>query len=108
MSRLDLHRLGEERSIAMHRAIADRLESEPAILLSARARVEDWLATGDVHREYAEAWRVVLEGTLAQVVAFLVNPGEDARALRQVTPFAGALDARTRWRIREEVARSFG
>jgi hypothetical protein len=32
-------------------------------------------------------------------VAALVDPGERARALRQCSPFAGALDAGERWRI---------
>jgi hypothetical protein len=32
-----------------------------------------------------------------------VDESEEARALRQVTPFAGAIDPRTRWRIWREV-----
>jgi hypothetical protein len=33
----------------------------------------------------------------------LVDPSERGRALRQCTPFAGALDPRTRWRLWAQV-----
>jgi hypothetical protein len=56
MPPVDLHRLGEERSIAMHRAIAEKIASEPALLEAARARVRSWLQTGAVHATYARAW----------------------------------------------------
>jgi hypothetical protein len=33
----------------------------------------------------------------------LLDEGEHARALRQSSPFAGAIDRRTRWRMHAEV-----
>ena len=106
MARIDLHRLGEERSIAMHRVIAERLELDPSILVAARVRVNDWLRTGSVHRTYADAWRVILEDTPERIAARLVDRGEEANALRQVSPFAGVLDARTRWKIHRDTGRA--
>ncbi|HEX3594944.1 MAG TPA: hypothetical protein VHU80_07580 [Polyangiaceae bacterium] len=105
---LDLHRLGEERSIAMHRAIAEKLESDPSILRAARARVKSWLDTDSVHPSYARAWDSILSEPTERIAATLVDEGEPARALRQVSPFAGALSARERWRIRREVAARMG
>lgn len=105
---INLHRLAEERSIAMHAAIAERLAVEPGHLDRARARVHGWLADGSVARAYVEAWATILGGELAAIAAALVDPSEDARALRQVTPFAGALEPRTRWRIRREVRERLG
>ena len=103
---MDLHRLGEARSLAMHRAIAARLPSEPRLLAMAKARVHDWLRSRQVHPEYAQAWAKLLDQPIESVAIALTTDDESGRALRQVSPFAGALDARTRWQIRREVARA--
>jgi hypothetical protein len=100
---VNAHRLAEERSLALHRAIADKLASDPEILESARRRVRSWLDSGDVAPYYAQAWIEVLSGSLAEIREFLSEETERARSLRQVTPFAGAIDPRTRWRIWREV-----
>ena len=47
----------------------------------------------------AEAWREVLSRSVGEVAGFLEDPGDRARQLRQASPFAGFLDARTRWSI---------
>lgn len=100
---MDAHRLAEERSLAYHRAIADRLSADPSLLKRARTRVRRWLDTGEVASRWAQKWEAVLSRSVDDVRAFLVDEGEEARALRQVTPFAGAIDPRTRWRIWREV-----
>jgi hypothetical protein len=100
---VDAHRLAEERSLAFHRAVAEKLVSAPETLERARARVRSWLSTGDVAPYYASAWDEVLSRPLSEIQAFLSEDSERARALRQVTPFAGAIDPRARWRIWREV-----
>lgn len=92
----------------MHRAIAERLVREPEIVDAARARVERWLRSGSVNVEYAVAWQTVLRGSTEAIVSVLTDRGERACALRQVSPFAGALDARERWRIRRRVREQLG
>ncbi len=93
------HALAEERSLALHRAVAERLRADPSLIERARRRVEDWLRDGTVARSYAEAWREVLAGPVDDVAGFLEDTGDRARQLRQASPFAGFLDARTRWSI---------
>jgi hypothetical protein len=93
------HALAEERSLELHRAVAERLRADPSLIERARRRVEDWLRDGSVARPYAEAWREVLAGPVEDVAGFLEDPGDRARQLRQASPFAGFLDARTRWAI---------
>ncbi len=104
---VDPHRLAEARSLAAHRLIAERIAGEPAILGMARERVAGWIADGSVARAYAEAWREILASDIASIQRVLVDDSEQARALRQCTPFAGAIDPRTRWqiwaRVREEL-----
>ena len=59
---------------------------------------------GAIHVEYAEAWDRLLSAPLDQLCEALVDPGARSRALRQVSPFAGVLSARERWRILQSVA----
>ncbi len=98
-----LHRLAEERSIAFHRAVAQRLREDPSLLQGARERIVAWKASGTLAEPYALAWTKLLEGSLESLLAFLVDEGEEARTLRQVTPFAGVIDPRARWQIWREV-----
>ncbi|MBI4950621.1 MAG: hypothetical protein HY908_01175 [Myxococcales bacterium] len=103
------HELAEERSLAFHRAVADKLRAgaEGARLCArARERVASWRGSPLVAAPYVEAWQAWLARDLDELCLLLVDPGEHARALRQVSPFAGALDARERWRIWRSVGAS--
>jgi hypothetical protein len=97
------HDLARERSRALHRAVAERLRADPALVDAARERVMGWLREGSVARTYAEAWRALLEGPRAVLLAALEERSERMHDLRQVSPFAGVLDPRARWRIHREV-----
>lgn len=87
----------------MHRAIADRLRADPALIEHARRRVAAWRASGEVHVEYVDAWARLLLLPVDEICAQLVDPGEHARSLRQVSPFAGVLSPRERWSILQGV-----
>ncbi len=104
---MDPHRLSEERSVAYHRVIADRLQHQPEILENARRRVAAWLASGESERFYVRKWAEILAGDPASVAAFLVERSELADELRQSTPFAGALKPEERWRIWRETREFF-
>ncbi len=99
---MDAHRLGEERSLAYHRAIAGRLGRQPEVLDNARRRVEGWLRAGEEAPFYARRWAEVLDQEIPQIEAFLVERSELADELRQSSPFAGALPPRERWRLWRE------
>lgn len=105
---MDLHELAEERSLAIHRVVADRLREDPGLIAGARSRAAGWLADGSVHRVYAEAWHKLLCGPIERLLEVLTDRGETARALRQCSPFAGIVDPRTRWRIWRDVRAEFG
>ena len=102
MDRDDRHELAEARSLALHRVVAERLRRDPAVLARAKARVDDWLRRGQPHVEYARAWQSLLSGSMDELVALLVDGSERARALRQVTPFAGVVNPRERWALWRE------
>jgi hypothetical protein len=93
------HRVAEERSLALHRGVARKLQERPDLLEAARERVRGWLQSGSVSRFWAEAWLETLSAPLDEVIARITDPSEHARALRQSSPFAGVLEPRERWEI---------
>lgn len=97
------HALAEARSLAFHQAVAARLAVDPEVLTRARDRVARWQVDGSVAAIYVEGWASLLTGDAYSVAAAICDSGERVDALRQVTPFAGALDPRERWRIWREV-----
>jgi len=104
---MDAHRLAEERSVAYHRAIAERLGHRGEILENARQRVATWLGEEDRAPFYARKWAEVLSGDARSIAAFLVERSDLASELRQSSPFAGALEPQERWRIWRETRERF-
>ena len=104
---MDPHRLAEERSVAYHRVIAERLLQQPEVLEMARRRVQSWLSTSSSPRFYAQKWAEVLQRDPSSIAAFLVERSELADELRQSTPFAGALTPQERWKILRETRERF-
>lgn len=96
------HRRNEDRSLRLHRAVAEKLRRDPAVLAKARTRVRSWQADGSVHSRYADAWDRVLSLSPEEIFERLVDPGERMCALRQSSPFAGALTPQERWQILRE------
>jgi len=88
-----------ERSLALHHEVAERLRRDPELLEAALERVERWLTEGSVHEVWAEAWRSILDAGLEAVIEVLTDTAPEAHDLRQVSPFTGILDPRTRWAI---------
>jgi hypothetical protein len=105
---VDAHRLAEERSIALHAAIAECIVADDTIVPRARARVEGWLRDGPVHPEYARQWLQILDLPTGAMIRALVDPSDRARALRQVTPFSFVIPARERWAIWRAVRERVG
>lgn len=94
------HLLIEERSIVLHRTIAQRIKENPALLDVARQNLRRW-ALQDGERSYWEEWEKLIEGPLGELLAFMVSPADKARWLRQSSPFCGILSPRERWKIYE-------
>ncbi len=99
---MDPHRLAEQRSLAYHRVVAERVVQEPLLLERARAKLAAWQAEGRAPF-YANAWSQVLSSPVDSIARLITSDTEEARALRQATPFAGVLDPRERWRVWREV-----
>ena len=90
---------GEQKSFALHRRVASRVQADPSALQLVRQRLE-WLRSKNPAggRYYAE-WDRLLSGPLDDLLEMLVNPSERACALRQESPFVDLVDQRERARI---------
>jgi hypothetical protein len=83
----------------MHRLVAAKLADQPALVDAARARIESWQQSGALPEIYLRGWERWLGLPPTELAEALVDPSEEARALRQNSPFAGALSPRERWDI---------
>jgi excisionase family DNA binding protein len=90
----------EERSLRLHQALLAHLLTEPdAVIAKARDNLNRWTA---MHRpdgmttRYLEEWKRVLNDGLDAIVDVVISPSQEARELRQNSPFAGVLPDETR------------
>ncbi len=96
------HERIDQRSIALHRAIAEKIEADPKLLDIARDNLQRWAPAAARSRPYADAWREILDRPLPELLHLLTEDSERMRALRQATPFAGVLSPAERWAIYDE------
>lgn len=96
------HERIDQRSIALHAAIAKRLESNPERWQIVRENLKKHLDEGGASRPYAVAWEALLALPWPELRELLVEDSERMRAMRQCSPFAGVLDNPERSAIFEE------
>jgi hypothetical protein len=85
------HSRVDERSLAMHRAVAGKLLANPALLNKARETLRRWQDSDGSPTLALAEWEQILRGTAYQVADFLADQSERAIRLRQSSPFAGFL-----------------
>jgi hypothetical protein len=93
------HGTAERRSRAYHSVVADRLDER--MVEDACERLEQLVAGGHIREAYAERWRTLLAAPAAEVARAISADSQDARDLRQNSPFAGVLNEQERRRIIE-------
>jgi hypothetical protein len=87
----------ERRSLHLHRAIAERLRSEPdRTVRLARANLRRMGAGASKGSQPLREWSVLLDRPVEALAEVLRDPSPWARELRHVTPFAGVLTAKER------------
>ena len=91
------HRRAELRSLAYHRAVANRLDH--LLVEDARRRLHTWRLDGKIDPHYGDRWEAVLSRPLSKVRSFISRDTQEARDLRQSSPFAGVLTEQERQRI---------
>lgn len=87
----------QARSLALHAAISQelRIRSESVIELARRNVCRMRIQNPDAS-PLLDEWERILDGTVDQIVARMLDPSEHGRDLRQITPFAGVLTSAQR------------
>ena len=93
------HQRLDERSLALHAAVANKLQPGPSLVGRANANLSRWRAT--LNGVWLDEWQAVLDGSLDGVLALLRERSERATRLRQSSPFAGVLTPEERRAIYE-------
>jgi hypothetical protein len=94
------HRLIEARSLAMHAAVARKIERDPALLAVPRRNLERWAQRwSDQPPSWLHEWRALLQRPWPEIAAIITEPSENGARLRQSSPFAGVLTPGERARI---------
>jgi hypothetical protein len=96
----------EVRSIALHRAIADRIRTNPKLMEKAEENLQNYIDqfaqdNRTVPKSLSEWQDILTNRSREAVLEFLVSTGETAGRLRQSSPFAGILTPKERWKIYE-------
>jgi hypothetical protein len=98
------HQRLDRRSLALHRAIADKLRADPSLLALAYDNLDRWSKQKGRSQPYWDAWREILARPLEEVLVLMVEESEKMTAMRQSTPFAGVLTPNERWAIYDQFA----
>jgi hypothetical protein len=95
---------GEQKSLAYHRAVADRLRVNPALVDVALRRLDWYKEKNPLSARYYAEWQRLLLGPLDSLMAALVSESDAACALRQENPFVDLIPQTERARIYQGVA----
>jgi hypothetical protein len=96
------HQRFDQRSAALHAAIADALRRDPEGVERALANLDRWQRT--VEGAWIAEWRALLLGPREALLAFLTERSDRADRLRQSSPFTGVLSVSERRKIYESYA----
>lgn len=92
-------------SLELGRRVAARLRQRPDLLQVAQDNLSRWTQLNAdapaLLRCYSE-WQTILHQSLEEICAVLTVETEEGRRLRQNSPFAGVLNAREVWELKQE------
>jgi hypothetical protein len=94
----------DERSLALHRRVAEKILADPALLGTARANVLRWQAASATPLPALSEWESILDEPVEEVAALLTERSERAARLRQSSPFTGIITEAERQAIYESYA----
>jgi hypothetical protein len=102
------HERTDQRSPALHRAVAEKLRRQPSLVSIARENLKRWAATAGRSAPYLDEWTRILDLPLEDILRLIEEQGERMTALRQCSPFAGVFEPEQRWAIYARFERSPG
>jgi hypothetical protein len=100
------HPWHDQLGLLYHRAIAEKIRRQPALLQTAKDNLRRWLAAepGATPSEARREWQLILDsGDVAEIIRVMTDPSEEGHRRRQSTPFAGLLSPEERRAIRDQL-----
>lgn len=98
------HDVVDQRSLALDQAVAERLRANPDLLEQAKANLRRWLAQHDdvpsLRRCYQEWLEILDNWPLDKILELLTGEDDEAKRLRQNSPFVGILSPSEVWSIK--------
>lgn len=96
----------DRRSLAYHRAVVEILRrDDPAALRRARQTLQRLRAQHPGARMLLDRWSQWLRCPIPALIVHVLDPGVEAREMRQVSPFAGILPPEERVRLLRDFRR---
>lgn len=98
------HEWIDQRSLAMGRAIAGKVRAQPALFQIAKDNLKRWIQQRqpDVPIVLQEWQEILMQWLVEKILDLLTSDDENARRLRQSSPFAGVLSQEERRSIFDE------
>jgi hypothetical protein len=95
----------EELTLALHRALAEKLRSDTeAVLAQARRNIAFVREHGDGRSEsYTATWEALVGGPIEDLADVMVSLSQESRDLRQASVFAGVMSDEERYVVLEQV-----
>ena len=103
------HPWHDQLGLLYHRAIAEKIRRQPALLRIAKDNLRRWTAAEPDARpsEARREWQAILDsGDLPEIIRLMTDPSEEGHRRRQSTPFAGYLSLKERQAIRDKLLQS--
>lgn len=97
---MNMQKRSDERSIALHKEIAEKLKSNPALWDIPRKNLERWKQRNDGLSRALEEWEHIFhQNTKEQILALLESDSEESIWLRSSSPFTRILNDDERKKI---------
>lgn len=87
----------DARSLQLHQLIAQKVRAHPELFARVPATLRHWRGTVDARTmPYIDRWDEIVSRGMEAALAVATEDSEDARALRQASPFCGILTHKER------------
>ena len=92
------HQEIDQRSLAMHRLVAERVAQDPRLFEKAQATLARWRGSVCVSSQpYLDVWESLMKQGSEACLEVAVEDSQRGAALRQSSPFSGVLSPRERF-----------
>lgn len=86
-------------SLALHRAVAHRLRSNPRLIQKAKSNLNNWLSSNQAVSAWLEWWEILETSSVEKILKIITAETEEGQRLRSSSPFVGLITAEERRQI---------